>query len=141
MVLLKQPLQPTMSNKNTANVLPPIWRVSDDLWQRIERLLLALDPPAQTGRPRIDPRAALDAMIYRGRSGLQWNQLPKSFPDGSPFPDDSSVHRTMQRWAEKGVFERIWHLLVEECDALGDVCFEWQAADTAMGKPASVETR
>lgn len=126
---------------SSSDALPTIWRISDDLWQRIEPILLELDAPPVTGRPRINPRAALDAMIYRGRSGLQWNQLPKTFPDGSPCPDDSSVHRTMQRWIEKGVFVRLWQLLIEECDELGAVTFEWQAADSAMGKLGSVGTR
>jgi len=112
--------------------LPTIWRVPDELWHNIEPILSELDPPAKTGRPRIDPRAALDGMIYRMRTGCQWNQLPKE------FPDDASVHRTMQRWIEGEVFSSIGALLVEVCDELGGVDFEWQAADGAMGKPVSV---
>lgn len=129
-----------MSKQTPEESLPTIWRVPDELWREIEPILLELDPPANTGRPRISRRAALDAIIYRMRSGLQWNQLPKAFPNGDPFPDDASVHRTMQRWISHGVFERIWSVLVAHCDELGGVSFEWQAADTSMGKPASVET-
>lgn len=85
--------------------------------------------PTQTDwPPSIDPRAALNAIIYRLRSGVQWNHLPRE------FPDDSSVHRTMQRWVELNLFERIWALLVAECDELGEVNWEWQAADGSMGK-------
>jgi transposase len=51
------------------------------------------------------------------------------------FPDDSSVHRTFQRWVELGVLDLIWERLIEECEELGGVVdFEWQAADGAMGK-------
>ena len=114
--------------------LPTIWRVPDDLWHKIETVLLQLDPPAPTGRRRIDQRAALDGMIYRMRTGCQWNQLPKE------FPDDSSVHRTMQRWIERQVFPSIWADLLEACDELGGVDFEWQSADGALGKPVSVGT-
>ena len=112
--------------------LPTIWRLPDDLWSKIESVLLQLDPPAKTGRSRIDQRAALDGMIYRMRTGCQWNQLPKE------FPDDASVHRTMQRWVDREVFPSIWSFLVEACDELGGVDFEWQSADGAMGKPVSV---
>ncbi len=77
--------------------LPTIWRVPDDLWHVVERVLVQLDPPKRTGRKRIDPRGALDAMIFRLRSGCQWNRLP------GEFPDDSSVHRTFQRWVKLGV--------------------------------------
>jgi transposase len=77
----------------------------------------------------VDQRAALDAIIFRMRSGCQWNRLPTG-----EFPDDSSVPRTFQRWIEKGVLDEIWETLIEECEELGGVDFEWQAADGAMGK-------
>ena len=105
-----------------------IWEAPDELWAEVKRVLDELDPPRKTGRPRVDQRRALDGIIYRLRSSCQWNHLPERF--GS----DSSVHRTFQRWLENGVFERVWALLVEKCDELGAVQWEWQAADGAMGK-------
>ena len=50
------------------------------------------------------------------------------------WEDDSTIHRTFQRWVELGVLERIWAVLVEECEELGGVEWEWQAADCAVGK-------
>ncbi len=88
----------------------------------------AHDLPNLIGRKRIDARAALDAIIFRLRSGCQWNQLPVE------FPDDSSVHRTFQRWEQNSVLERIWAALVEECQELGGVNWQWQSADVAMSK-------
>ncbi len=108
--------------------LPTIWRVPDQLWSQIVPILAEHDPPNATGRKRIDQRAALDAIIFRLRSSCQWNQLP------SDLPADCSVHRTLQRWVERGIVERIWALVVEACDELGGVAWEWQAADAAMGK-------
>ncbi len=107
---------------------PTIWRVPDELWALIAPIVVELDPPKRTGRPRIDARDALDAIIYRMRSGVQWNQLPKE------FPDDSSVHRTFQRWRQLGLFDRIWATVVARCAELGRVDWEWQAADTMLGK-------
>jgi transposase len=108
--------------------LPTIWRVPDDLWLQIQPILAELDPPKSTGRPRIDARGALDAIIFRLRTGCHWNQMPER------FPDDSSVHRTFQRWVRLGVFVRIWALLVRECEEVGGVDWEWQAADGMLGK-------
>ncbi len=48
---------------------PTIWRVPDELWEIIEPILALHDPPKSTGRPRVDQRAALDAIIFRMRSG------------------------------------------------------------------------
>ena len=108
--------------------LPTIWEVSDELWNTIQSILDKKDPPTGIGRGRIDQRAALDGIIYQMRSGCQWNHLPEA------FGDDSSVHRTLQRWIAKGVFAAIWAVLLESCAALGGVNWAWQSADGAMGK-------
>lgn len=118
----------TAEHKSQEKPLPTIWRVPQELWEKIEPILKEHDPPKSTGRSRIDQRAALDAIIFRLRTGCQWNRLPEE------FPDDSSVHRTLQRWVELGVLDLIWAKLVEECEELGGVEWEWQAADAAMGK-------
>jgi putative transposase len=115
----------------THDELPTIWRVSDLMWEILEPIILELDPPHEIGRHRIDARAAFDAIIYVVRTGCQWNHLP------AEYPDDSSVHRTMQRWIERDVFTHLWAGLVLLCDLLGAVDWEWQAADTSMGKARS----
>jgi len=114
--------------KKQVKVLPTIWEVSDELWDIIQSILDELDPPADTGRPRTGQRAALNGIIYRMRSGVQWNQLPRR------FGDDSSVHRTMQRWIARGVFKLLWAVLLENCAELGAVDWQWQSADGAMSK-------
>ena len=62
------------------------------------------------------------------RTGCQWNRLPKR------FGDDSSVHRWFQHWNRNGVMEKVWAMLVSECEELGAVYWQWQSADGAMGK-------
>jgi transposase len=110
------------------NELATIWTIWEQLWDVIAPILAAVDPPKKTGRPRVDARRTLDAIIFPIRSGCQWNQLPER------FPDDSSVHRTFQRWVRLGFFERLWATLVAAYAELGTVDWEWQAADGAMGK-------
>jgi transposase len=109
--------------------LPTIWEVTDAMWESLfQPLLSELDPPRRMGRPRADQRKCLDGMIYRARTGCQWNQLPERF--GS----DSTVHRTVYRWDSKGLFDRLWALLIYHCEDLGNVYWEWQAADGCMNK-------
>ena len=89
--------------------LPPIWRVPDELWAIAEPIIAELDPPNLVAPKRVPARPILDAIIYRGRTGCQWKHLPEK------YPDDSTVHRTFQRWKQAGVFERLWAELIERC--------------------------
>lgn len=111
-----------------AERLPTIWSLPDELWERIEPILARCYPPARTGRPRADLRAVIDGIIYRLRTSVQWDQLPRRF--GAP----STVHGWFQRFVRDGVLEEIWACLVAECEQLGGVHWEWQAADGVMGK-------
>jgi len=108
--------------------LATIWELSDELWERVEPILACHYPPAATGRPRVCLRRVIDGIIFRMRSGCQWNQLPER------FGADSTVHGWFQRFVEDGVLQEMWACLVRECDELGAVQWEWQAADGVMGK-------
>jgi putative transposase len=113
---------------SNSETLDTIWEIDDDLWSIIEPILLEYWPPKRTGRKPVDWRLCLNGIIYQMRTGCQWNKLPKQ------FGDDSSVHRWFSRWSQGGVLEKIWTVLVERCDELGDVEWKWQAADGRLGK-------
>jgi transposase len=114
--------------KPAAEPLPTIWHADDGLWAEVEKVLAEYDPPARYGPDRIDQRKAFDGVIFRMRSGCQWNRLPEA------YGDDASVHRTFQRWVARGVLERLWAALVRACEELGGVDWRWQSADCALGK-------
>src|SRR5215210_6053504 len=99
--------------KKEPRPLPTIWYADDGLWAKVGPVLAEHDPPARYGPERIDQRAAFDGVIYRMRSGVQWNRLP------AQYGDDSSVHRTFQRWVRRGVLRHLWAVLVAECEELG----------------------
>ncbi len=94
------------------------------MWERLfQPLLTGFDPPNKRSRPRADQHRCLDGMIYRARTCCQWDHLPECF--GS----DSMVHRTVYRRDGRGVFDRLWALLIYHCEELQAVHWEWQAAD------------
>ena len=78
-------------------------------------------------QPRVR-RQALNGILFRMRSGCQWEQLPRK------FGPKSTVHDWFQRWCAGGVMERIWAALIEGCDELGGVDWKWQSADASLGK-------
>ena len=60
-------------------------------------------------------RRLLNGVVYKFRSGCQWNRLPKE------LGDDSTIHRAFQRWVRLGVFARVWAMLEEASEELGGV--------------------
>jgi putative transposase len=108
--------------------LGTIWRIPDELWAIIEPILCDFWPRKKEGRPPANWRTVLEGIIFRMRSGCQWDQLPKE------FGPKSTVHDWFQRWNTNGVMENIWATLVENCQELGAVHWKWQSADGAMGK-------
>ena len=111
--------------------LGTIWEIPDALWKRIEPILTEFWPKKPTGRRVANWRTMLKAILFRLRSGCQWDQLPER------FGPKSTVHDWFQRWVAGGVFEKIWAVLVAECDELGGVRWEWQSADAMLGKARS----
>ena len=108
--------------------LPTIWFVDDELWERVRPIVEAFWARKKTGRPPADWRTVLNGIIFRMRTGCQWDQLPKRY--GSK----STVHRWFQRWNQEGIMAQIWATLVAECEELGGVSWDWQAADGALAK-------
>jgi len=108
--------------------LGTIWEVSDSLWERLQPILLEFWPRKATGRHVANWRLALNGIIFRMRSGCQWEQLPRK------FGPKSTVHDWFQRWCQGGIMQRLWAQLVQECDELGAVDWEWQSADGRLGK-------
>jgi putative transposase len=119
----------------SASTLPTIWEVPEELWEIFQHLLDKYDPPNKKGRKRIDARLALDGMIYRMRTGCQWNQLPPR------FGDDASVHRTQQRWESLGLFDLLWAMVQTRCQHQDGVDWEWQSADGCLGKARGIPKR
>ncbi len=79
------------------------WKVSDELWERVEPLLPPAPSHAKGGRPRMADRQAFEAIVYVLRTGIQWNALPRE------LGASSTVHDRFQEWERaSGVFKALW---------------------------------
>jgi transposase len=74
------------------------WRLSEQLWRKIDELLPAAKNPERT-RPA-DRRAA-NAILYVLRSGVPWSRLPKSL--GSSV----TARERVLKWDACGILEKI----------------------------------
>jgi len=78
--------------------------ITDRQWKVLQRLL----PPRQTtGRPPLDRRRVVSAILYVVRTGCQWRQLPKEFPRWK------SVYTVFWRWRKTGVWQQVHDALRE----------------------------
>ena len=80
----------------------PEYQISDELWKRIERLLPPPKPKKKPGRPRMDNRKAMEAILYVFRNGYKWEEIPSSLGAGS------TVRRRFHEWRKAGLFQRMW---------------------------------
>ena len=87
-------------------MLRPLLR--DDQWDRIKGLLAGKrgDPGARAG----DNRLFVEAVLWIGRTGAPWRDLPKAF--GKWY----SVYTRFYRLTKKGVWKQIAESLCGEAD-------------------------
>ncbi len=74
----------------------------DKVWARVEPLLPPHKRRRKGGRPPMDDRKAMTAILYVLRTGCQWRVLPRSLGAGT------TVHDRYQEWVEAGVFRKMW---------------------------------
>lgn len=118
--------------KDKGDELDTIWEVPDALWEIVSKVLATYDPAPKMGRPRVDQRKALNGVIFRMRTGCQWNYLPEK------FGTDTSIYRAFRRWEKLGILDILWAILLVRCEELQGVDWQWQAADGCLGKARGV---
>jgi transposase len=73
--------------------------LTDEQWEMIRPYV---EVQAKTGpKRRVDLRAVINGLLYKLKSGCQWELLPRS------FPPKSTVHYYFQQWTKKGIWVRI----------------------------------
>ena len=86
--------------------------LSDAQWARIEPLCAGKE--GDRGRTGEDNRRFVEAVLWIGRTGAPWRDLPPSFGKWN------TVFQRFRRWAKKGVFQRMFKELSSDLD-LGEV--------------------
>ena len=79
--------------------------LSDGQWRLIRGLL---PKRAKTGRPQLDRRQVINAILYLVRTGCQWRMLPKEYPKWK------SVYTVFWRWRQTGLWKKIHDTLREK---------------------------
>jgi transposase len=92
--------------------------LSDSQWLLIQPLLFQPGP----GRPGIDDRRFVEAVLWWRRTGVPWRDLPSDF---GPW---KSVFNRFDRWSKKGR----WTLLFTKLKTDPDL--EWHSLDSTTNR-------
>jgi transposase len=91
--------------------------ICDEQWERIKDLLPGR--PGIRGRTAKDNRLFVDAVLWIGKTGAPWRDLPERFGDWN------TAWRRFDRWSRKGVWKAVF-------DALQDPDLEWLLLDSTI---------
>jgi len=85
------------------------YELSTEQWQKIEEIL----PGKKTdpGRTAVDNRKFIDAVLWILRSGARWSDMPQE-----RYGKYKSIHKRFTRWAQKGIWEKIFKVLIKDRD-------------------------
>ena len=85
--------------------------LTDEQWEAVRHHLPEEEfasPGPKGGRPYLDARSILGAVLWVLRTGAPWADLP------SRFPSYQTCHRRYQQWVRAGVLEKLLRGLAED---------------------------
>jgi len=94
--------------------------ISDKVWALLEPHLPGRE--GSWGGLARDNRTFIDAVFWIMRTGAPWRDLPPVYGDWS------NTHRRFIRWRDKGVWERLLEILIDNPD------YEWLMIDASHCK-------
>jgi transposase len=100
--------------------------VTDEQWVLIEDLF---PKRAKTGRPRKEPREALNAIFWILNTGAPWRDLPED-----RFGPWETVYTHFRKWRDCGLFDRILSRLHAKLDEEGRLDFGLWCVDGSIAR-------
>jgi transposase len=103
--------------------MEPEYELTNEQWQLIADLFPHAPPSVEGGRPRVEPRACIEGILWILRSGARWKDMPKHFPSAT------TCWRRLQEWSQAGIWEKAWGRLLRKLDRQGRIDREESMAD------------
>ena len=85
-----------------------IYRITDELWEQIEPLLLPVTHESESGSPYMDKREAMEAILYMLRTEGKLKDIEAESP----------LYEYLKEWRRTGVFDRMWQVGILTYDEL-----------------------
>ena len=100
--------------------------VSDEFWEEVEPLIGKLKRKRPGGKPQIPPRKIFNGVLFKLKTGCQWNMIPDYY--GSK----STIHEHFQRWVRSGIFDEIMRIYLLKYDDSNGLGLQWQSMDGSI---------
>jgi len=91
--------------------------LTDEQWTLVQPLIPTPSQPPR-GRPPIDERCVLDAILWKLRTRSPWYDLPPG------YPSHQTVYRRYRQWLRQGVLSEVLIALFEDLKGRGGLDFE-----------------
>ena len=103
--------------------------VPDELWERVRVWIpKRRQRDSKGGRPPIEDRRAMNGILYRLRTGCQWDAIP------SEFGSRSTCYRRFVEWTKAGVFKMMHVEMLLLYDEQRGIDWDWASLDSASVK-------
>ena len=89
----------------------------NQLWEMIGPLLPPEPPKPKGGRPRVPDRACLFGILFVLKTSTPWEYLPQELGCGCGM----TCWRRLRDWQQQGIWQQIWHRLLNELGQAGKV--------------------
>ena len=98
--------------------------LTDAQWELIQPLLPPQRP--RTGRPALDHRLIVNAILWLTRTGAPWRDLPERYGSWK------TVYSRFRRWSEQGIWNQVFEALLEEAQRRGDLDWDLHHIDSTI---------
>lgn len=103
-------------------------KIPDELWKRVVVWIPRHERDPRGGRKRIADRRAMSGILYRLRTGCQWDAIPQEFGSGS------TCYRRFVEWRQVGVFHMMHVEMLLYYDEQRGIDWDWASLDSAIVK-------
>lgn len=102
--------------------------IPDDLWALMKQWLPERRRSPRGGRPPVDDRKAFAGIVYRLRTGCQWDAIPSEFGSGS------TCYRRFVERCDANVFEKLHAEMLHYYHQQRGIDWAWTSLDSATVK-------
>jgi transposase len=102
--------------------------LTDAQWKVVEPLLPPTKPPKSPGRPSVQLRSVLNAILWILKTGARWKDLP------GRYPSYQTCHRYFQNRVRERVFAKLLMALAQDLEERGKLDLSECYVDATFAK-------